>query len=124
MGTVKSVTISQKSVATATDYTMGNTGSLSKGTWLIIAQAAFTVNTAGRRAMYLTNSSTGSNLNRMSRIVVAPSPSQNTELLLPYLAGLDAATTFYLRVYQNCGSSLNVTGGFSCIKLSDLPFTL
>jgi hypothetical protein len=115
--TTHAVNGSATSVQTAKDTTLCNTGSLPAGQYIIVAEASFAANTSGRRVIFLTNSSTGENLNRFTILQQAPSPSSTTILSLTYLARLSSATTFYLRAYQNSGSTLSVTGGIDYIRL-------
>lgn len=115
--TTHAVNGSATSVQTAKDTTLCSTGSLSAGQYIIVAEASFAANTSGRRVIFLTDSNTGANLNRFTILQQAPSPSNTTILSLTYLARLSSATTFYLRAYQNSGSTLSVTGGIDYIKL-------
>lgn len=117
MGTVQVKNGNSTNVATATDTTLCNSGSLSAGTYIIKARVQFAASSSGRRVIFLSTSSTGSFVDRYTRLIVAPSPSSYTEVELTYLTTITSATTYYLRAYQNSGSTLACTGGIEYVKL-------
>lgn len=104
-------------VATSSDTTLCNTGSMAAGTWLIICAGAFAANATGRRVLYLASSTSGSNLNRYCIVQHAATPSGTTNLQFTFLVTLSSATTYYLRAWQNSGSTLSTTGGIRKIML-------
>lgn len=108
---------SSHSVASGTDHTICNTGSLSAGTYLIIPNAQFAANSSGRRVLFLATSNSGSNISRNSKIQCAPAPGSTTELIFPYLTSITSSTTYYIRAYQNSGGNLNINGGVVWVKL-------
>ena len=117
MGTAAEHNGSSTSVPNATDTTLCNSGSLSAGTYLLQCVAQFAASSSGRRVLFLTTSSTGSNINRYTQIIGAPSPSNYTQMSFTYPVTITATTTFYLRAYQNSGGAINVTGGIRVLKI-------
>ena len=108
------------SVASATNTTVANTGSLASGYhYIILAKASFASNTTGRRVMFLASSNTGSNIDRFCINSQLPTTGTNvtTDMSMVYLCHTTSDTTYYLRVYHNAGSALNVTGGLRVFKL-------
>lgn len=111
-------TASTVSAANATDTTLCNSGSLTAGTYLLIGTASFASSTAGRRALFLSTSSTGGVINRWARTTVPPTSGGATQVQVVMLANFTSATTVYLRAYQNSGGALNITdAGIQFIKL-------
>lgn len=108
---------SATNVSTATDTTLCNSGSLSAGTYIIKAVVQFAANTSGRRVIFLTKSSTGGNIDRYTLMQSAPSPSNTTYVELTYITTISSTTTYYLRAYQNSGSTLSCLGGIEYVKL-------
>ena len=108
--------IGTTSVATATDTTIGNTGSLSAGVYVVMYRAAFATNTTGRRVVFLASSTSGS-VYETNRMTEAPAAGAATELVGCTILELSSATTIYLRVYQNSGGALDVTGQLKVIKI-------
>ena len=104
-------------VSTAKDTTLCNSGALSSGTYILKARAQFAANTSGRRTIFLSTSSTGSFIDRYTRVQVAPAPSTYTEIELTSITTISSETTYYLRAYQNSGSTLAVTGGIEYVKI-------
>lgn len=117
--TVSVNNISSKNVATETNVTMGNTGSLAAGTYIIIYRVSFAANTTGRRCMYLTTSTSSTSPALYSRIQQAPSPNATTELIGTAIATITSATTYYLRAYHQAGSTLACTGQLHVLKIHD-----
>lgn len=116
--TVTEVNPSAVSVATATNTTLCNSGSLSAGTYIITFTAEFAGNTNGTtRMIFLSTSSTGDTVSRNSRTSVAPAGGNPTRPACTFLTTINSATTFYLRAYQNTGSALSVTGGMRILKI-------
>lgn len=117
-----SVSVKQTSgdvnVSSGTDTTLCNTGSLAVGTYLFTIKANFAANGSGRRVAYIAKSSTSSAPNRYTRVQYAPAPSGATEVSFSYIAQITSAETWYLRVYQNSGSTLACGGGIQIIRIS------
>lgn len=104
--------------ATATDTTIYNTGQLTPGTYIITFTAEFAGNANGNtRIIYLATSPTGSVVSRNARTSVHPAGGNPTRPACTFLTTITANTTFYLRVYQDSGSTLSVTGGMSVLKI-------
>lgn len=117
MGTAAEHNGSSTSVPNNKDTTLCNSGSLAAGTYLLQCMAQFGESSSGRRILFLTTSSTGSNINRYTQIIGAPSPSNYTQMSFTYPVTITATTTFYLRAYQNSGGAINVTGGIRVLKI-------
>lgn len=106
-----------KSLATSTDATIMNTGSLAVGKYLIVAGCAFSSNASGQRAVYFTTNSAGGDAILQGRIAlpVTGQPRYQVSMLL----NVNTATTYYLGVWQNSGSALTVSGGYmNILKLN------
>lgn len=116
--TISYKNFSALSIANGTDTTLGNTGSLAVGTYLLVATGSFAKNTSGRRCMFLTTTTSGAAPNRYAESVVAPANGDATKIQLTYPVEITSATTFYLRAYQNSGGKLSVTGGIAVIKIA------
>lgn len=111
-------TASTVSAANATDTTLCNSGSLAAGTYVLIGTASFASSATGRRALFLSTSSTGGVINRWARTTVPPTSGGVTQVQVVMLANFTSATTVYLRAYQNSGGALNITdAGIQFIKL-------
>ena len=105
-------------IATATDTTIANTGALQPGTYLLIGHCSFGVSSSGARTLYFSNSSSGSQYNRFSVVRSAPASGDTTHVSLPVIYKITSATTFYLRVKQDSGSTLEVGSiGILILKL-------
>ena len=117
MGTAAEHNGSATSVPNASDTTLCNSGSLTAGTYILQCMAQFAANSSGRRVLFLTTSSTGSNINRYTQVIAAPSPSNYTQMSFTYPVTITATTTFYLRAYQNSGNAISTTGGIRVLKL-------
>lgn len=117
MGTVSTHNGSSTNVSTATDTTLCNSGSLSAGTYILKAVVQFAASSSGRRVIFLTTSSTGANIDRYTITQSAAAPSGATYVELVHLITITSATTYYLRAYQNSGSTLSCSGGIEYVKL-------
>ena len=113
---VKEVTPSAVNVSSATDTTLCNSGSLSAGTYIIMFRASFASNNSGRRAIFLATSNSGSTYNG-ANVTTAPANGSATQIEGVKIVTLTSATTFYLRAYQNAGSSLSTTGRMEILKI-------
>lgn len=91
---------------------------LTKGLYLVYLTAAFANNTTGYRQLLLSSSATGSSLNRYCSFIFAPCPSTGTGKVSCLLQVTASSATYYINVYQNSGSALNVTGaGYQYMKI-------
>ena len=105
-------------VANNTYTTLTNTGSLPAGQYLFCVDASFSSNANGYREAIITNSNTStSSVDRYSAITQPPSVGKATNFQFAVLMNISTATTFYLRVYQNSGSTLSCGGGIRTIRL-------
>ena len=105
-------------VANNTYTTLTNTGSLPAGQYLFCVDASFASNANGYREAIITNSNTStSSVDRYSAITQPPSVGKATNFQFAVLMNISTATTFYLRVYQNSGSTLSCGGGIRTIRL-------
>lgn len=106
-----------KNLATSTDATIMNTGSLAVGKYLIVAGCAFSSNATGQRAVYFTTNSAGGDAIQQGRIAL-PSIGQ-PRYQVSMLLNVNTATTYYLGVWQNSGSTLTVSAGYmNILKLN------
>lgn len=105
-------------VASGSYTTLTNTGSLPAGQYLFCVDASFASNANGYREAIITNSNTStSSYDRYSAITQPPSVGKATNFQFAVLINISSATTFYLRVYQNSGSTLSCGGGIRTIRL-------
>lgn len=105
-------------VASGSYTTLTNTGSLPAGQYLFCVDASFASNANGYREAIITNSNTStSSYDRYSAITQPPAVGKATNFQFAVLINISSATTFYLRVYQNSGSTLSCNGGIRTIRL-------
>jgi len=105
------------SVPTATWTTISSL-TLTKGTWLVYATSRFASNATGYRRHILTGSEsdTSSNAIQMDDANNAVNGTYTFCRSLNHYT-LTSNKTYYLRVYQNSGSSLNTTGRLYATKI-------
>lgn len=91
------------------------------GTYVVFGYVSFATNTSGARSMFITSSSTGSSaIVTSARARVAPVTGFETTFGCSGIIKATAAGTWYLRVWQNSGAALNVTGAqLTAIKIAD-----
>ena len=107
----------------ATSYTTGSWGTqgsitFQPGTYLIMVTGYFTSNATGRRVMLFASSDSGTD--PIDGSVIDSRAAVNgvaTRLKLQTVRTFSSATTYYLRAYQNSGSSLNFTASYEAIKI-------
>lgn len=105
-------------VASGSYTTLTNTGSLPAGQYLFCVDTSFSSNSSGYREAIITNSNTSTSaVDRYSAITQPPAVGKATNFQFAVLMNISSATTFYLRVYQNSGSTLSVGGGIRTIRL-------
>ena len=102
--------------SSGTDVTIGNSGALAAGTYIIAYHAWWNANSSGRRSFYLATSSSGGEWNS-SRITAAPSDGAGLVQHGVIMATFTSTTTLYLRLYQNSGGTLGCGGSFDIMKL-------
>ena len=106
------------SLATGTDAVPSgvNSGTLSAGTYLLVAGCAFSSNSSGQRALYFTTNSSGGGAIQQGRIALPANAASRYQVSL--LVNVSSNTTYYLGVWQNSGSTLTVSAGYmNIIKL-------
>lgn len=109
---------STTAVASGSNTTLCNTGSLSPGTYILNAMAIFPEQSGGYRRLFFSTTNTGSATTRFARTNVAPVSGADTEVQLTSMFTVSSATTYYLRAYQNSGSSISVaTAGIQILKI-------
>lgn len=109
---------STTAVASGTNTTLCNTGSLSAGTYILNATAIFPEQSGGYRRIFFATSDSGNAVSRFARVNAAPVSGADSDVKLTTLITISSATTYYLRAYQNSGSSLSVaTAGIQVLKI-------
>lgn len=99
-----------KSVATGVDSTIGSF-TLSPGKWIAVVKVVWPSSKIGRRAVNITtdsNGSSGASYNNYGISVPATESSASGEYV-PIILEVGTATKFYLRAWQNSGSSLTAS---------------
>lgn len=105
-------------VANDTDTTVANSGTISPGTYLIIAHCHFDTPGTGNREIRLATSVNGAAVSRYSKITQVAVPGQATHMTLTQIRGVSATETLYLVVRQNSGSTVAVGSvGIQLVKL-------
>lgn len=112
-----SVTPSSVNVTSATDTTLCNTGSLSSGLYVVLGTGNFASNASGRRHLFL-SSSNGSADDRFCQVWMNATSGAATKIQLIDIIQVSSSATYYLRAYQNSGSTLSVQGGIRYLKLA------
>lgn len=119
--TIKEISAQTVSVPTSQYTTICNTGSLSPGTYIITFATEFTGNPNGTtRVMFLSSTNTPASTTSYSRnsiTSVGPAGGNPTRPACTFIHTISNTTTFYLRVYQNSGSTLNVVGTMRFLKI-------
>ena len=109
---------STSSVSSGSNTTLCNTGSLSPGTYILNAMVIFPEQSGGYRKIFFATSDSGNPATRFARTTAAPVSGDDTEVQLTTLVTISSATTYYLRAYQNSGSSMSVaTAGIQILKI-------
>lgn len=110
-------TSSDINVPSATDTSLLNTGLLTAGTYILRYEANFTTNATGRRHIHLSTTSGGASINRHNGVTIPAVSGATTQIASVYLVTITSATTYYLTVHQNSGSTLTVGGGMRILKI-------
>lgn len=105
------------SASTATDATICQSAQYGAGIYLVSAYVSFPASSSGRRHMHLATSNTGSALDNWSQLTLAPSGTQPTVMQLTAVYKRTGTGRWYLRAYQNSGSTQTVSGGIRVLKL-------
>lgn len=104
-------------VATGTDTTVANTGTLTRGTYLLLGEATFASNATGRRVLFFSTTTNGSAVDRYAQVTHQAANGATTQIQLFYITRITSNTTYYLRAYQASGSTLSTTAGIRALKL-------
>lgn len=100
------------SIPNQTDTTVANTGALSAGTYLLQVFGQFGQNSTGRRVVFIATSANGTPYDQYyGQVEVQASSSHYTQIGFTYVVTITASTTFYVRLWQNSGTSFNAHGG-------------
>lgn len=106
------------SAAGSSNKTILDTGSLSPGVYLLIGGAQYESGSTGAYIAIGFSESNNGNLINESQIA-GPSQGQS-HLQCSYLVDVTAAKTFYLNVYHNSSSAMNIKNGYiTMVKLGD-----
>ena len=105
------------SAASGSDATICYTAQYGAGIYLVSAYASFPASSSGRRHIHISTTNTGSALDNWSQLTLAPSNAQPTIMQLTAIYKRTSTGRWYLRAYQNSGSSQTVSGGIRVLKL-------
>lgn len=119
-GTVSSGTGSSVSVANNSQTSVAST-SHSTGTYLVTAYVSFAANATGTRSLVVTSSSSGTNaVTTSARARVAAVNGFETSFNSTFVITATASGMWYLRVWQNSGTTINVTAAtINAVKICD-----
>ena len=106
-----------ESAASGSDVTVCNTAQYGAGVYLVSAYVSFPASSSGRRHIHLATTNTGSALDNWSQLTLAPSNAQPTVMNMTGIYKRTSTGRWYLRAYQNSGSSQTVSGGIRVLKL-------
>lgn len=96
------------SVPNNTAYDKGNF-TLDAGVYSVTCTVIFAANATGNRRAWLSRTSGGSAISSVAEVHIAATPSGSTQFQFTCYLSPQVATTYYLVVQQNSGSSLNCT---------------
>lgn len=105
------------SVSNNATATLCLTAQYGPGVYLVSAYASFPASSSGRRHIHLATTNTGSALDEWAETTIAPSPTQPTVTQVTDIIKRTTTGRWYLRVYQNSGSTQTVSGGIRVLKL-------
>ena len=105
------------SVSNNSTGTVCLTAQYGAGVYLVSAYASFPASSSGRRHIHISTTNTGSALDGWAETTVAPSPTQPTVIQVNNIIKRTSTGRWYLRAYQNSGSSQTVSGGIRVLKL-------
>lgn len=114
---LSSVNPSAVSVPTGTSVTSLTSFDLTKGLYIIQAEASFAENASGERQVGISVSATSSNMSRYSLMRSAASPTRETIVTLILLLNVSSDATYYFNVCQTSGSTLTVNSGINILKI-------
>lgn len=107
-----------KSLSSGTTTQSIDSFELEAGAYLIILCTEFSSNSTGRRYVCISDSNTGGAINNTLRAYAAAVNGGITSTRIVALMRPSADTTYYIRGYQNSGSSLTVSNRLTAIKLN------
>lgn len=105
------------SASSGSDATVCNTAQYGAGVYLVSAYVSFPASSSGRRHIHLATTNTGSALDNWSQLTLAPSNAQPTIMNMTGIYKRTSTGRWYLRCYQNSGSTQTVSGGIRVLKL-------
>lgn len=105
------------SAASGSDTTICLTAQYGAGVYLVSAYVSFPASSSGRRHIHISTTNTGSALDDWSQLTLAPSNAQPTIMQLTGIYKRTSTGRWYLRCYQNSGSTQTVSGGIRVLKL-------
>ena len=105
------------SASSGSDATVCNTAQYGAGVYLVSAYVSFPASSSGRRHIHLATTNTGSALDNWSQLTLAPSNAQPTIMNMTGIYKRTSTGRWYLRAYQNSGSTQTVSGGIRVLKL-------
>lgn len=105
------------SASSGSDTTICLTAQYGAGIYLVSAYASFPASSTGRRHIHISTTNTGSAVDDWSQLTLAPSNAQPTVMQITTIQKRTSTGRWYLRAYQNSGSSQTVSGGIRVLKL-------
>ena len=105
------------SAASGSDTTIATSAQYGAGIYIVSVFASFPASSTGRRHIHISTTNTGSALDDWSQLTLAPSNAQPTIMQLTAIYKRTSTGRWYLRAYQNSGSSQTVSGGIRVLKL-------
>ena len=105
------------SASSGSDTTICSTAQYGAGVYLVSAYVSFPASSSGRRHMHISTTNTGSALDNWSQLTLAPSNAQPTVMNMTGIYKRTNTGRWYLRAYQNSGSTQTVSGGIRVLKL-------
>lgn len=105
------------SVSNNATATLCLTAQYGAGVYLVSAYASFPASSSGRRHIHISTTNTGSALDEWSELTLAPSNTQPTVMNMTGIYKRTSTGRWYLRAYQNSGSTQTVSGGIRVLKL-------
>lgn len=106
-----------ESASSGSDTTICSTAQYGAGVYLVSAYVSFPASSSGRRHMHISTTNTGSALDNWSQLTLAPSNAQPTVMNMTGIYKRTSTGRWYLRAYQNSGSTQTVSGGIRVLKL-------
>lgn len=105
------------SAASGSAVTVCYSAEYGEGVYLVNSYVSFPASSSGRRHIHLAETNTGSTMDNWSQLTLAPSNTQPTVMNMTGIYKRTSTGRWYLRAYQNSGSSQTVSGGIRVLKL-------